>query len=200
MITARGAGTGAGRHVITAAWVIAFVGCIAGANWAILHVGAVHGPGMPRTIPVGLGLAAPSGVLFAGAQLTLRDLIHERLGARWTLVVIAASAPLTMLVAAMAVASIVTFLTAEAADLAVYSRLRRRGYATAVLGSNLVSTIVDSMLFLTLAFGATVAASGAAGMTVGKLEASVVTLAVVGVGTWLARMISAPSERALARA
>lgn len=202
MITARGAGTRAGRRVITAAWVIAFVGCIAGANWAILHVGAVHGPGMPRTIPVGLGLAAPSGVLFAGAQLTLRDLIHERLGARWTLVVIVASAPLTMLVAsaAVAVASIVTFLTAEAADLVVYSRLRRRGYATAVLGSNLVSTIVDSMLFLTLAFSATVAASGAAGMTVGKLETSVVTLVVVAVGTWLAQMISAPSEQVPARA
>ncbi|MBN7300816.1 VUT family protein [Mycobacteroides abscessus subsp. bolletii] len=188
--------------MITAAWVIAFVGCIAGANWAILHVGAVHGPDMPRTIPVGLGLAAPSGVLFAGAQLTLRDLIHERLGARWTLVVIAASAPLTMIVAsaAMAVASIVTFLAAEAADLAVYSRLRRRGYVTAVLGSNLVSALVDSMMFLTLAFGAAVAVSGAAGMTVGKLEASVVTLAVVGVATGLARMISSPSERVLARA
>ncbi|MBA0045122.1 VUT family protein [Mycobacteroides sp. LB1] len=190
------------RHATTAAWVVAFVACIAGANWAILHVGAVHGAGGPRTIPVGFGLIAPSGVLFAGAQLTLRDLIHERLGARWTLVVIAASAPLTMIVAsaAMAVASIVTFLAAEAADLAVYSRLRRRGYAAAVLGSNLVSTVVDSILFLALAFGGAAVASGAAGMTVGKLEASVFTLMVAAAATWLARMANAPSESVLARA
>ncbi|WP_020099417.1 VUT family protein [Mycobacterium sp. 360MFTsu5.1] len=168
--------------MVTGVWVVAFAGCIVAANWAILHVGADHGPGAPRTIPIGFGLVAPSGVLFAGAQLTVRDVIHERLGAWKTLGVIAASAPLTAMVAspALAFASIGTFLAAETADLGVYARLRRRGYTTAVLASNVVSALVDSILFLALAFGLSQAASGAVGMTAGKLEASVATLVVIG--------------------
>ncbi len=169
-------------HIASAAWVLAFIGCIVGANWAILHVGADHGPGVPRTIPIGFGLGAPSGVLFAGAQLTLRDLIHERLGTGRTCGVIGLSAPLTVVVAspALAVASMTTFLAAETADLAVYSRLRSRGYTTAVFGSNVVSAAVDSILFLALAFGFAQVATGSVGMTVGKLEASVITLLAVG--------------------
>lgn len=175
------------HHAVTAAWVLAFVGCIAGANWAILHLGTDHGIGMPRTIAIGFGLESPSGVLFAGAQLTLRDLIHERLGAWKTLTVIAASAPLTALVASptLALASVITFVAAETADLAVYSRLRRHGYTTAVLGSNVASAVVDSILFLALAFGFSQAAAGTAGMTVGKLEASLITLIAI---TALARV------------
>ncbi|TMS50413.1 VUT family protein [Mycobacterium sp. DBP42] len=168
--------------MVTAAWVLAFIGCIVGANWAILHLGADHRHGVPRTIPIGFGLAAPSGVLLAGAQLTLRDLIHERLGTGRTLGVIGLSAPLTAVVAspALAVASITTFLAAETADLAVYNRLRRREYTTAVLGSNLISAAVDSTLFLAIAFGFTQVATGSVGMTVGKLEASIITLFTVG--------------------
>lgn len=169
-------------HVGSAASIFAFIGCIVGANWAILHLGADHGPGVPRTIPIGFGLAAPSGVLFAGAQLTLRDLIHGRLGTSRTLCVIGLSSPLTAVVAspALAVASIATFLSAETADLAVYSRLRTRGYAIAVFGSNVVSAVVDSILFLAMAFGLAQVAIGTVGMTVGKFEASVITLVAVG--------------------
>ncbi|WP_240431273.1 VUT family protein [Mycobacterium kyogaense] len=176
-------------HIVSAAWVFAFIGCIVGANWAILHLGANHGPGVPRTIPIGFGLAAPSGVLFAGAQLTLRDLIHERLGTSRTLGVIGLSAPLTVLVAspALAVAPITTFLAAETADLAVYSRLRSRGYTSAVVGSNLISAVVDSILFLAIAFGLAQVATGTVEMTVGKLEASVITLVAVGAAGALGR-------------
>lgn len=177
------------HHAITAAWVIAFAGCIAGANWALLHIGTDHGIGLPRTIPIGFGLVSPSGVLFAGAQLTLCDLIHERLGTWKTLAVIAASAPLTALVASptLALASVITFLAAETADLAVYSRLRSHGYSTAVLGSNVTSATIDSILFLALAFGISQAAVGTLGMTVGKLEASLVTLIAIAALARLSR-------------
>lgn len=76
-------------------------------------------------------------------------------------------------------ASAVTFLVAEILDLGVYRRLRRRGLITAALGSNLASTIVDSILFLSLAFGASQAFPGSVGMSIGKLEASVMTLIAV---------------------
>ncbi len=170
-----------GSHLSTAVWVVAFVACIVGANWAILHVGVDNGAGHPRTIPIGFGWTAPSGVIFAGAQFTLRDIIHDRMGSTATLVLIVVSAPLTVIAAspAVAVASAVTFLVAEVLDLGVYRRLRRRGLIAAALGSNLASTIVDSILFLSLAFGVSQAFSGSVGMSIGKLEASVLTLAAV---------------------
>ncbi len=80
-------------HIGTGARVFVFIGCMVGANWAIVHLGADHGPGALQTTPVGFGLSAPSGELFAGAQLTLRDLSYERVGTGRTFVVIGFSAP-----------------------------------------------------------------------------------------------------------
>ncbi|WP_457160220.1 VUT family protein [Mycobacteroides abscessus] len=187
-------------HAASAAWAVAFVGCIVGANWTVLHLGTDHGPSAPRTIAVGFGLAAPSGVLLAGAQFTLRDVLHERLGATRTFAVIAASAPLSALLAspALAAASITTFLFAETCDLLLYSRLRRSGYIVAVLGSNLISTVLDSVLFLALAFGATQAAVVTVGMAVGKLEASVLTLLAIGAAARLAALAVHPAPAASA--
>lgn len=66
-------------------------------------------------------------MLFAGVLFTLRDLLHERLGACRTLLIIVATAPLTAATSArsVALASVATFLIAEVADLAVYVRARR---------------------------------------------------------------------------
>lgn len=170
----------AGRAA-TLAWIVVFAGSIVLSNWALLHIGASGAPGAPRTIPLGFGLDAPSGVLFAGAILTLRDLIHERIGTTGTLVVIAASAPIVAVTSnpGLALASAATFLAAEVADLVVYRRVRARGRVLAVLSSNVVSSIVDSVLFLALAFGAAAVLHGAVAMTVGKLAASVLTLALL---------------------
>jgi uncharacterized PurR-regulated membrane protein YhhQ (DUF165 family) len=58
----------------------------------------------------------------------------------------------------LAVASGVAFLFSELADFAVYTPLRERnktlvGWLTAVGASNLVGLVVDSVLFLWIAFG-----------------------------------------------
>lgn len=163
------------------AWVTAFLVCVVASNWAITHLGVDHGPGTPRTIAVGFGLHAPSGVVFAGALFALRDVIHERQGPVAVLVIIVASAPLTMIAASpgLAVASLVTFIVAETVDLLVYRHIRHNGYMTAALGSNLVSSLIDSALFLGLAFGATQALNGTVGLTVGKLEASTITVLII---------------------
>lgn len=169
------------------AWIATFLACIVASNWAITHLGVDHGPGAPRTLPVGFGLHAPSGVVFAGALFALRDVIHERLGPIAVLVIIIVSAPLTMIAATpgLAVASVVTFVVAEIVDLLVYRHIRRHGYTGAAIGSNLVSSLIDSALFLGLAFGATQALNGTIGLTVGKLEASTITvLVIVAAGRW----------------
>jgi len=124
--------------------VAAFIACVVLANWLTATFGL---------IPVGFGLVATAGTYAAGLTFVFRDLIHEA-GGRWLAVgAIAAGAALSWVVAspALAVASGVTFLVAELADLAVYVPLRRRGLLTAVLVSNVVGFTLDTFLFLYLA-------------------------------------------------
>src|SRR5262249_47891974 len=54
---------------------------------------------------------------------------------------------------AFVVASAAAFLLSEFADLAVYTPLVRRGLVLAVVASSVVGLVVDSVVFLWLAFG-----------------------------------------------
>lgn len=132
-----------------------FAATIPAANWLIGNVGTVCIPQGPCLIPVGFGLDAPSGVLMVGAALVLRDIVHERLGALWALGAIALGAILSALFASptLVVASVAAFALAELADFAVYTPLRKRHLTAAVLASGVVGSIIDSAVFLTLAFG-----------------------------------------------
>ena len=127
------------------------------------------------------GLTAPSGVVFAGAMLTLRDAIHERVGTWRTVVVLLLSAPVLALLSTpgLAFASCATFLAAELSDLAVFRPLRSAGFYRAAVASNVVSSVIDSALFLGLAYGAHAAASGTFGLVVGKVLASSAALLAV---------------------
>ncbi len=161
--------------------VAAFVSCIVIANWAMLNLGQSNGPAQPHTVPVGFGLHAPSGVIFAGAMLTLRDAMHEHLGSLRTLGAILLSAPLTALVASpgLAAGSTTAFVVAEVGDWAVYAWLRRKNRLFAVVGSNVASASLDSAVFLGVAFGASAVMGSGAAMVVGKFEASIAVLVVL---------------------
>lgn len=158
--------------------VVAFAATVPAANWLIGNVGTVCIPDGPCLIPVGLGLMAPSGVLMIGAALVLRDMIHEHYGSRAALGAIAVGASLSWLFAppALVLASVAAFLLAELADLAVYAPLRRKRLAFAVLLSGLVGSIVDSAVFLWLAFGSL---DFIAGQVVGKLWMSLAAAVVL---------------------
>jgi uncharacterized PurR-regulated membrane protein YhhQ (DUF165 family) len=122
-----------------------YVATIFAANWLIQHVGIV---------PVGFGLSAPAGVFAAGLALTLRDVVQATLGRAAVVLAILTGAALSWLVSpSFAVASAVAFLVSELADFAVYAPLERRSWLGAVALSNTVGLVVDSWLFLTLAFG-----------------------------------------------
>lgn len=140
-------------------------------------------------VPVGFGLTAAAGTLAAGLALGLRDLVHDLLGRRAVVAVIIAGALLSYLVADpfIALASGVAFLIAEAVDFAVYVPLRRRGaiggrrWTVAVVGSNVAGAVVDTVVFLSLAFGwAAVTWTALAGQLVGKGWATVALIAVIG--------------------
>jgi uncharacterized PurR-regulated membrane protein YhhQ (DUF165 family) len=128
---------------------------IPAANWMIVHLGTVCPPRAPCLIPVAPGLMAPSGVLMIGLALVLRDLVQRRLGLRPALgaIVVGAALSATLAPPAIVVASAAAFLLSEMADLLVYTPLQRRRFILAVVLSGLVGLLVDSAVFLYLAFG-----------------------------------------------
>ncbi|MBD3678152.1 MAG: VUT family protein [Rhodobacteraceae bacterium] len=136
-------------------YLAAFAATIPLANWMIGNLGTVCPPESPCLIPVGPGLMAPSGVLMIGAALVLRDLVQRRLGLYWAIAAILVGGALSGFVAppALVVASVAAFLLSEFADLAVYTPLQKRGLVTAVVASSVVGLVVDSAIFLQLAFG-----------------------------------------------
>ncbi len=122
-----------------------FVLTVYAANWAIETFGVV---------PVGFGLVAPAGVYFAGLAFTFRDVLQHAWGRLPVVVAIVLGAGLSYLIApAFALASGTAFLVSELADFSVYTPLRERSWTGAVLASNAVGLVVDSALFLWLAFG-----------------------------------------------
>jgi len=149
------------------AFLAAFIACIPLANWMIGHLGQICVPQGPCLISVAPGLMAPSGVLMIGIALVLRDLVQRRLGRGWALGAIAAGAALSAFLAPpkLVLASSVAFLLSELADFAVYTPLQRRRLVLAVLLSSLVGLVVDSVVFLGLAFGSM---EFLAGQVVGK--------------------------------
>lgn len=125
------------------------------ANWMIGNVGVVCVPDGPCLVPVAPGIKAPSGVLMIGLALVLRDIVQRRLGARMGLVAIIIGTAISGLIAppAIVTASVAAFLLSELADFAVYTPLQRNHFVLAVLASSLLGLVVDSIVFLSLAFG-----------------------------------------------
>ena len=132
-----------------------FILTIPAGNWVVMNVGTVCPPDGPRLLPVWPGLMSPSAVLFAGLALILRDAVQSLLGKRWTLVAIAVGALLSGVLSepSIILGSTCAFLFSELADFAVYTPLRERHLSLAIILSGLVGSIVDSIIFLSLAFG-----------------------------------------------
>jgi queuosine precursor transporter len=136
-------------------FLVMFCLTIPAANWMIGHVGTVCVPNGPCLVPVAPGIVAPSGVLMVGAALVLRDLVQRRLGVEFGIGAIIAGAAISAGLAppALVLASAVAFLLSEFADFAVYTPLARRRLVAAVIASSVVGLVVDSIVFLWLAFG-----------------------------------------------
>lgn len=149
----------------------AFTATVPAANWLIGNIGTTCIPNGPCLIPVGFGLVAPSGVLMIGLALVLRDWLQEVAARLWVVVAILTGAVLSLFFSppAIAIASAAAFTVAELADFAVYTPLRRRGLALAVMVSGVVGAAVDSALFVWLAFGSL---DLSAGTTIAKIYAS----------------------------
>jgi uncharacterized PurR-regulated membrane protein YhhQ (DUF165 family) len=135
--------------------IIAYIATIPAANWLIGNVGTVCLANGPCMIPVAPGIMAPSGVIMVGAALVLRDLVQRRFGPKVSLACIIVGAAISAVFASptLAIASGAAFLLSELADFAVYTPLAKRRFVLAVLLSCLAGAVIDSALFLWLAFG-----------------------------------------------
>lgn len=136
-------------------FLVLFCLTIPAANWMIGHVGTVCVVNGPCLLPVAPGIMAPSGVLMIGAALVLRDLVQRRLGVGFGVgaIIVGAIISAAIAPAALVVASATAFLLSEFADFAVYTPLARRRLVLAVFASSVVGLVVDSIVFLWLAFG-----------------------------------------------
>lgn len=159
-------------------YLAGYIATIPAANWMIGNVGTFCIPDGPCMIPVGFGMTAPSGVLMVGAALVLRDQVQEHLGTQWSLGGILVGAILSYLLADpfIAIASIAAFAVSELVDLGAYTYARKYGRAVAVAASGLVGAILDSMVFLTIAFGSLAYIEG---QIFGKLAISIIAAGLI---------------------
>ncbi len=153
--------------------LLGFIATIPLANWMIGNVGTFCVPDGPCIIPIipdwiSGGLVAPSGVVMVGLAFVLRDIIQRELGVIFALVAIFIGAGLSGFIAppALVVASMVAFTVSELADFAVYTPLQKRGFIRAVFVSSIVGLTLDSVIFLSLAFGSLAYVEG---QIIGKL-------------------------------
>lgn len=158
------------RTLLGPATAVAYAATIPTANLAVEHFGP---------IPVWFGpVLAPSGVLFAGLALALRDAVRELLGKAAVLAVIAAGVVFSFALSApaLALASAASFALSETLDFAVYEKLRKRGMVLALAASNVAGLIADSVTFLLIAFGSLAFLPG---QILGKMWMTVAAIAVV---------------------
>ena len=155
----------------------AYLGSIVAAAYAITHVGTQHDPHGPHVLPVWPGIEAPSGVYVVGVTLVLRDLLQHRVskGAMFALIVVGTTLA-AFVSPAVAVASGLAFAASESVDYAVFSALQKHGTYRAIAASNAVSLVVDSVLFLAIAFGSLAFVEG---QVIGKALSTVAAIGVL---------------------
>lgn len=101
------------------------------------------------------------GFLFIGFDLTARDQLHEtwsHKGLAWKMgTLITTGSVLTWIInhnaGQIALASMIAFAAAATADAIIYQLLHKQDYLIKVNGSNIVSAMIDSLVFPTIAFG-----------------------------------------------
>lgn len=133
------------RPAWAVAVVAAYLGSVLAANWLIEQFGIV---------PVGFGLMAPAGVFVVGPALVLRDGVQYLWGKPIALATLAVGAVVSYLIAspAIATASAVAFAVSEFTDFVLFTWLAPR-WTRAVLFGGIAGALLDSILFLWIAFG-----------------------------------------------
>lgn len=139
------------------------------ASILVLNIGFSYVP----MIDLGFGLLSPMALL-AGAVFVLRDFAQRQVG-HYVLYGMAAGAILSYLLADpfVASASVVAFVLAELVDWAIYT-VTKKPFRERVLISSLISTPVDTLVFLFIITG----------LTTGTFVLMVLSKMVAAVAVW----------------
>ncbi|UPK63587.1 VUT family protein [Rhodococcus pyridinivorans] len=162
-------------RVIGYAAAVGVVGSVILSNWLTTRYGF---------IPVGFGQEATAGTLAAGAALALRDAVQDALGKAGMLVAVVIATILSYFVSApsIAIASAAAFFLAELLNFLIYTPLRHRSrlgdrrWAAAVTSSSIAGALVDTAVFLGIAFGAAAIMPALLGQLIGKAWATILYL------------------------
>lgn len=181
------------RRSVGVAMAAGFLAAVIAANWLTTNYGFVG---------VGFGYTATAGTFAAGFALALRDATQDTLG-RWPMfATLAVGAGVSYFVADphIAVASAVAFAVSELLDWAVYTPIRRgsrlggKRWAAGVAASGAVGAVVDTVVFLSIAFGWAAVLPAMVGQLIGKTWATLVYLLLGKVGSVVFRQ---PDEQSI---
>jgi uncharacterized PurR-regulated membrane protein YhhQ (DUF165 family) len=108
----------------------------------------------PCTLPAAPGMMATSGSFSIGAIFVLRDYIQRRIGIGVSACAVVMGAALGgfLVSPALLIASTGALLVSGMIDLLIYTPFARKRFVTAVVLSSLISALLDSVIFLWLAF------------------------------------------------
>lgn len=123
--------------------ILFYLGSILLANYLVIQFGIIN-----------LGfIMFPAGAVCIGLTFSARDLVQRRYGkwGAWLWMLIATGITI-LFKPKIAVASGTAFLAAEAMDWLIYT-FTRRPLAERIFLSNLLGTPLDSLIFVTMAFG-----------------------------------------------
>jgi uncharacterized PurR-regulated membrane protein YhhQ (DUF165 family) len=125
-------------------YVALYIAVIVIANWMTATIGLVS---------IGFGLVVTAGTFAAGAALILRDGVQVHAGRKVLFPAIAVGAIVSAVTStpALAVASGIAFAVSELVDTGVFTPLRDKSLAGAVVISSIVSAPIDTVLFLWIA-------------------------------------------------
>jgi uncharacterized PurR-regulated membrane protein YhhQ (DUF165 family) len=124
-------------------WAISYILSIIIANILVDYFGIVNF----------LGLTFPAGVVLVGLTFSFRDFVQKYWGTWkiWFFIIIAAFITLFMNWQ-LALASVSAFIVAETIDWLIFT-ITKKDFVQRILLSNTLSTPLDSILFVFLAFG-----------------------------------------------
>ncbi len=167
------------RRFLGILFFLAFLASIPLANYAILNWGTICNADT-CLVPVWFypKIYAVSSVIVVGFNFVLRDLVQRSLGLKYAILAVLFGSLLSYLVssASVATASAVTFLISETVNTAVYTPLQRKNFVLAVVLAGFAGIVVDSAIFLQLAFDSLEFLPGA---ILGKMWAIVICIPLI---------------------
>lgn len=168
--------------------LVGYVAVLVAANVATAHLPPVTVPGV---------VEVPVGALLAGAALAVRDAVHETGGRVFVAAAIALGGLVSAVLASpeLALASTVAFVASELVDAVVYHCLRHRSRLTALIVSNLAGLIVDTAVFVPLAFGTYAAVPGQLIAKIASTLAIAAAAAAIGRVASTRRLLGPPRPR-----